>query len=137
MKGMKQMLMNSSLHEQAVKISQENYVVQIIRDDSNSEEVLYVALNPELEGCVAQGLTPEEAKMILDEFRVEYILNLLEHNLPIPHPDQRGTTTGYSVKPTIYQATVYITNKDTQLEDADEVDVDNNLISHQDIQLSY
>lgn len=78
--------MNENLREKAKTLAARPYLIRIVRDDSEPEEVLFVALNPELEGCVAQGLSVEEAEANLDEFRIDYIEHLLEHNLPVPDP---------------------------------------------------
>jgi predicted RNase H-like HicB family nuclease len=45
-----------------------------------------IAFHPELEGCIAQGETPEEAKRNLDILRVEWIESLLEDGLEVPEP---------------------------------------------------
>jgi|GEM_PF-3908773 len=78
--------MNEQLLEKAKVLASQPYTIQIIQDDSDEDEILYVALNPELDGCLAQGLSVEEAESNLDEFRIEYIAHLLEHNLPVPKP---------------------------------------------------
>jgi len=83
----------NNLHEKALQLAARPYTVRILRDDSDSE-TLYLALNPELEGCMAQGETVTEAESNLDEVRVIYIEHLLEHNLPVPYPESMTTVTG-------------------------------------------
>jgi len=78
--------MSENLRQKAKKLAVRPYWVMIRIDASEPDEPLYVALNPELEGCMAQGETVEDAKKNLDEFRVDYIEHLLEHNLPVPAP---------------------------------------------------
>jgi predicted RNase H-like HicB family nuclease len=86
--------MSKQLREKANQLAARPYTIRIVRDNSISEEPLFLALNPELDGCMAQGKTIEEAEENLDEFRVDYIEHLLEHNLPIPYPATQATITG-------------------------------------------
>ena len=86
--------MNASLREQAKQLAARPYTVKVVRDNSDPEEVLYLALNPELDGCMAQGMSIEEAEENLNEFRVDYIEHLLEHKLPVPYPASQATITG-------------------------------------------
>jgi predicted RNase H-like HicB family nuclease len=86
---------NSPLFEKAKALAMRPYTLRLLYDDSVSEDPLYVAVNPELDGCVAEGETVEEAEANLAEFRVEYIEHLLKHGLPIPPPASTATTTGY------------------------------------------
>jgi len=101
--------MSKTTHEQAVELAGRPYTLRIILDDSVEDEPLFVAINPELEGCVAQGETIQEAKSNLDEFRVEYILHLLENNLPIPEPafalNKASSATGGAISTIVWQAT--------------------------------
>jgi predicted RNase H-like HicB family nuclease len=46
----------------------------------------YFAYHPELEGCMAQGATPEEALASLAEARRMWIAHSLKHKLPVPAP---------------------------------------------------
>lgn len=71
----------------AVQLADRNYTTVVFREIADDNEVLFVALNPELEGCVVQGLTPDEALESLASFRVEYIAHLLEHGLTVPDPE--------------------------------------------------
>ncbi len=76
--------MSNNIREKAKRLAAQRYTTRIIVDDSEPEQTLYVALHPELEGCVAQGKTIEDARANLNEFRVDYLEHLLEHHLPIP-----------------------------------------------------
>jgi predicted RNase H-like HicB family nuclease len=86
--------MSENLRERAIQLAARSYLRVVLRDDTLSEEPLYVALNPELDGCMAQGETVEEAENYLDEFRVDYIEHLLKNDLPVPDPTTVTTMTG-------------------------------------------
>lgn len=60
-----------------------NYPYRLIRDP---EEGGYSAEHPDLEGCIAQGETAEEAVTSLDEARELWIETRLEDGLPVPQP---------------------------------------------------
>ncbi len=89
--------MTENLREQAAKLAARPYTLRVLRDDSEPEEPLYVALNPELDGCMAQGTTIEEAEISLNAFRIAYIEHLLQHGLPVPEPATMTTSTSAPV----------------------------------------
>lgn len=64
-------------------MTNEAYVTVVFLEQSTS---LYVAFHPELNGCIAQGETRNEALDNLNSFRPEYLNHLKKHNLPIPTP---------------------------------------------------
>lgn len=78
--------MTKTIQEQASKLAKLAYTVELLRDKTTDDDYVYLARNPELEGCMAQGLTEQEALNNLDEVRVEHIEHLLEHHLPVPYP---------------------------------------------------
>ncbi|HLK57864.1 MAG TPA: type II toxin-antitoxin system HicB family antitoxin [Chthonomonadaceae bacterium] len=57
-----------------------------VYEDRCGESVCYMAYNPELEGCMAQGDTPYDAVNQLKEARRLYISTLLKRNLAVPIP---------------------------------------------------
>jgi predicted RNase H-like HicB family nuclease len=57
-----------------------------MKDRTTDGGEVFVAFNPDLDGCMAQGDTPQEAVKNLDAVRIEYFEHLLEHGLPIPAP---------------------------------------------------
>lgn len=75
-----------SIENKARKMAQRHYVSLAFRDQTTDGEPIYVALHPELNGCIAQGETMHEALENLNEMRVDYIQHLLEYNLPVPEP---------------------------------------------------
>jgi predicted RNase H-like HicB family nuclease len=75
-----------------------SYTVQINKSETAGGRTVYVAASPELDGCIAQGDTEEEAEANLRMARVDYIESLLEDGLPVPDPQmpQTITTSGAS-----------------------------------------
>jgi predicted RNase H-like HicB family nuclease len=84
--------MSATWRETARKLASRPYSIKVLKDDSNSGQPLFLAMHPELEGCMAQGTTEEEALKNLDEFRVDYIEHLLENNLDVPNPASDSAT---------------------------------------------
>ena len=70
----------------AQKLASRPYLTVVLRDETTDGDLIYVAMNPELEGCVAQGDTPEEARHNLDETRIDFIRYMLEDGVLIPEP---------------------------------------------------
>lgn len=78
--------MNEDLWAKAEKLAARNYSMEFEKDVLSDGQVVYVARNPELPGCKAQGASIDEAKSNLDEARVDYIYALLDENLSVPEP---------------------------------------------------
>lgn len=78
--------MNNDFWAKAEKLAERPYVTEVMLDETTDGQHIYVARAPELEGCMAQGKTDEEAVLSLSEARIDYIHSLLEDGLPIPHP---------------------------------------------------
>jgi predicted RNase H-like HicB family nuclease len=117
--------MSNDLRKKAEQLAARPYTVRILRDDSISDEPLFLALNPELEGCMAQGETPEQAEDNLAEFRVDYIEHLLTHNLQVPYPASMASVTGSLVQGrtvTLIFAPSPSGNIETDLEDSDRLE---------------
>lgn len=68
-----------------------HYSSIVFLDSTTDDEPIYVAIHPELEGCIAQGETILEAKANLETARFDFIEYLLENNLPIPEPQDSST----------------------------------------------
>lgn len=62
------------------------YHIEVIEDETTDNEPVYLALIPELEGCMGQGLTLEEALLDLEEAKMDYIVSLLSDGLEVPTP---------------------------------------------------
>ncbi|MGA2505100.1 MAG: type II toxin-antitoxin system HicB family antitoxin [Anaerolineales bacterium] len=78
--------MDKLLREKAIELSKMGYATDLLRDKTTDGEYIFLAVNPELEGCMAQGETPEDAVANLEDVRIDYMEHLLEFNLPIPCP---------------------------------------------------
>ena len=94
--------MNDKLWDEACKFAANPYDVEIERDTLSDGQTVYLARNPELPGCKAQGMSEDEAKKNLDEARVDYIYALLEEGLPVPEAAPYQSVTGVmgGVEPT-------------------------------------
>jgi len=69
--------------EEYMKLS---YSTIIVPDVTTDGEACYLAKNPELEGCMSHGDTPEEAMHNLFEARRLYISTLIAEGLDVPPP---------------------------------------------------
>ena len=78
--------MKKDLRKQAEILAGQPYTVDVSRDETTDGKFVYLATHPELPGCMAQGITIEEAKVNLKEVAAEYILSLLEDKLSVPEP---------------------------------------------------
>lgn len=83
--------MEKSRKEMAAKIANSGFTTELRKERTTDGDTLFLAVTPELDGCMAQGESAEEALEGLDEIRVEYIEHLLEFNLPVPSPLSRKT----------------------------------------------
>lgn len=75
--------------------------IEIVRPDlSTDDEPIYLAFSPELEGCMGQGQSWEEAIENLREARIDFIQSLIEDNISVPEPQTYPTltTSGFSAK---------------------------------------
>lgn len=66
------------------------YEVEVGPDECD-DQPCYMALHPELYGCMAQGDTPEEALSNLKAAREDYITALLEEGVEVPLPKNIAT----------------------------------------------
>lgn len=83
--------MTNNRHEEATRLANRSYRTLVFLDETTEGEPIYVALNPELKGCVSQGDTPDEAVTNLREARFDFIYFLLEDGLDVPEPQQLGS----------------------------------------------
>jgi predicted RNase H-like HicB family nuclease len=86
--------MDKNLWERAKKLAARDYSYKVLEEELSDGTPIYMAQNPELPGCRAQGATPEEALANLNDARIDYIYSLLEDNLDVPVPTSMATTTG-------------------------------------------
>lgn len=78
----------------AAELAARSYSVKVMKDRLADGTEVYLLRHPELEGCLAQGDTIEEASVDLDAARFEYILSLLEDGQDVPAPVAMQTVTG-------------------------------------------
>ena len=78
--------MNKQLFDKAIGLASRNYEVQISEDVLSSGQPVFMAKNPELFGCMAQGFSKDEAIINLFDARIDYIYDSLKDGAPIPDP---------------------------------------------------
>ena len=93
---------NNEMIEKAKVLAAQDFTIRIALDNTTDGENIYMAANPELEGCMAQGETVEEAQSLLEEIRIDYFAHLLEYGLPIPGPKEKETSTNAENNSSIY-----------------------------------
>lgn len=74
------------LIEKASRIATQPYLIRILEDETTSGHPVYIASIQEMEGCMAQGKTMEDALLNLREAAVDFIASMLEDGLPVPPP---------------------------------------------------
>lgn len=85
--------MTDNIRQRAEELARQPYTEVAFRERTTTGGYVYVAVTPELEGCVAQGETMQEALDNLRLFRVDYIEHLLENSLTITEPSSVATST--------------------------------------------
>lgn len=85
--------MPTKIRKQAEELANRSYSVLAFRDKTTDGDYVYMAVTPELEGCMAQGETMRAAQENLRLFRIDFVQHLLENNLPVPAPAWMATTT--------------------------------------------
>ena len=88
--------MDQNLLEQATKLAARNYKLTVFEDRLSNGQIIYMAKNPELKGCMAQGTTIEEAIKNLDEARIDYIYDSLEDGTEVPDPAPLAVQTAFT-----------------------------------------
>jgi predicted RNase H-like HicB family nuclease len=76
----------NNLQEKAMELASRPYTLFVFLDETTDSGTVFVAMNPDLPGCIAQGDSAEEAESILSEVRTDYMAHRLVHALPIPEP---------------------------------------------------
>jgi len=78
--------MNKNQLQQAERLANRHYTINISQDTLSDGSIVFMARNPELQGCKAQGETPTDAVNNLREARIDYIYYLLEDGIDVPVP---------------------------------------------------
>lgn len=89
--------MNEKLLELAKELATRNYKLSVFEDRLSNGQTIYMAKNPELKGCMAQGKTIDEAIKNLKDARIDYIYDSLEDNIPVPSPAALATQTAFTI----------------------------------------
>jgi len=76
------------MNEEAKRLSNRPYITVLEYETDPEGFTGYFAYHPDLPGCMAQGMTPQEAKANLTEARLFWIQCLLEDGLPVPEPQK-------------------------------------------------
>lgn len=79
--------------EHAKVLAAQPYNVIVVEDETTEGQLVYLASIPELEGCMGQGLTLEEALADLEDAKFDYINSLLIDGLQVPLPSDARITT--------------------------------------------
>ncbi len=76
---------------EAKRLADRSYQIKVEREPGklSSNVPRFTAYVEEIPYCVAQGFTEEDARQEIRSVLVDYILSLLERNLPVPEPDTR------------------------------------------------
>jgi predicted RNase H-like HicB family nuclease len=85
--------MDENILRQAEKLAKRNYSILVSVDKLSTGKDIFLAKNPELFGCMAQGLTIEEAVDNLLKARIDYIYDSIEDNIVIPDPAPEAVKT--------------------------------------------
>jgi predicted RNase H-like HicB family nuclease len=95
------MPLQPNLRDQAIRLAKLPYAVEVSLDETTDGQSIYLARTPELEGCMGQGDTPEDAVCNLFGARVDYIQSLLEDGLEVPLPEALATVTASAAASTV------------------------------------
>ena len=73
----------------------------VFQDSYGDGNTCYVAMHPDLDGCMSHGDTIDQAISSLEDARAEYLKALIETKQEIPEPSEIGSvTTSFSTIPT-------------------------------------
>ena len=95
--------MDEAIVRKARHLADRFYSFEVVRDFTTDEQAIFMASNPELAGCMAQGTTEELALANLADARVDYIASLLEDDIRVPDPTISASITAGSGTPVIIE----------------------------------
>ena len=78
--------MNKEYLKKAESLAKRPYQAHVFFDETTEGEPVYVAIVPEMPGCVAHGDTVEEALEWLESAKLDHIWFLLDKKLEVPEP---------------------------------------------------
>lgn len=85
--------MNPDLIREAIALARRPYTIEIVPDETTDGDSAYTAFVRELEGCLGQGATAEEAEADVRLAMIDFIASLLEDGLPVPEPAEHANVT--------------------------------------------
>lgn len=91
--------MDKELMKKAKILSSRNYTLTVFEDTLSDGTLIYMAKNPELAGCMAQGETIEKAIENLADARIDYIYDSLEDGMEVPAPSALPIQTAFTMHP--------------------------------------
>ena len=77
--------------KEAIKLARLNYCIRLTENISEDGTTVYFAENPELPGCMSDGITSKEAIENLRDARIDYIQVLLLRKSRVPLPTRNDT----------------------------------------------
>jgi predicted RNase H-like HicB family nuclease len=83
--------MDEKLLARSKSLASRGYSITIQIDHTTNGEDIYFAQCEELDGCMAQGETPEKAIQNMNIAIEDFIYFLLEDEMPVPKPSQFQT----------------------------------------------
>ena len=89
--------MKKESYKKAELLARRPYQAHVFMDETTDGETVYVAVVPEMPGCIAHGDTVEEALQWLDSAKLDHIWFLLDHKLEVPAPQLIGSRTVFNV----------------------------------------
>ena len=114
--------MKSELEDKAKYLASQPYAVEILKDKTTAGDDIFLARNPDLKGCMAQGITMQEALANLADARLDYIESLLEDGEPIPEVVSPSVyTSGETEDVFIINETIKVKSEVAFLTDLDRV----------------
>ncbi len=88
--------MNPERLAMAERLASRGYAIITSRDKLTDGKLVFLVEHPELDGCMAQGATLDDALAELRDATVEYIYYLLEDGFAVPDPLKSETITSLS-----------------------------------------
>ncbi len=91
------------------------YASVVTPDETTDGSSTYVAYHPDLDGCMSDGETPDEALANLEEAKKLYIETLVEKGLEVPPPKGLSFTETFASTATTVQGRIVTTTLPRQI----------------------
>lgn len=85
--------MNEEVFRHAEKLAELPHQIHYFLDETTDGEPWFVAIVPELPGCISDGETIEEAHKNIRDAKADFIYLLLRDGLDVPKPKMLGGDT--------------------------------------------